>query len=832
MEAIYMSSTNTEERDSPRALLTTGDGTETRVPRKLPKIILLIVCAVIFGGVVAVFGSSASQNWGLPPTPTSPPTPTKPPTQTTPPKPTKPPTPTTPPKPTKPPPPTTPPTPSKPPTPTTPPTPTKPPTPTTPPTPASIILSSMDKTQDPCHNFFEYACGGWNNRQVIPNDKLKVTRFTELDDDLQEKLKELIGRDPQPSEPESFSKVRTFYSACLDLDTINGLGARPLTDTLQSLGGWPVLGSNPGGSWSQISYNFERLWATLSSQYNIDVVILTEVRINLENTGRYILQIDFPEFTVPLQFRADRQKRLASLIPESFSKDFGRHLLLLDELEEKRAAYLQYMVDIAVALGGDQSEASRDMNDVLEFEKRLARDAVAAISDVFDLPDTLTLRNLQTTYNEVNWASLYRYLLPSSVQPSVSDSESIVVISPSYLRSVARLLRWSRHRVVANYMIWRLVSKMVPYLGEEYVVIHQKYLKAIRGISAAEDRWKLCTEQVNTVLPFATGRMYVDEYFATDTKTKTEEMVGQLRRALRAMFGSVRWLSYSDRAKARQKLDAMGVSVGYPDWLKVNATLDAKSVDLVVTSNSYFTNVVNYGRRVAQTQLRRLRLPVDKSLWDDSGPAVINAYYSPFDNGIVIPAGILQPPFYHADMPWYSNFGGMGVVLGHEITHGFDNKGRLFDQHGNIENWWSYTSIYGFTRAAECLVNQYSGFVMPENGKRVDGQLTEAENIADNGGLREAYKAYKTNTPSVQRQLPGLKDLTNDQLFFLSYSQVWCSVMTREGADLMVKYGKHSPGRFRVIGPLQNNENFQRAFGCQSGNYMYKSQYSRCKVWY
>ncbi|XP_038077190.1 endothelin-converting enzyme homolog [Patiria miniata] len=697
---------------------------------------------------------------------------------------------------------------------------------------ASNILRNMDKTQDPCHNFFEYACGGWNQRQVIPNNTLEVTRFSELDDDLKGKLKELIERKPLLNEPESFDKVRKFYNACLDLDTINGLGARPLTDTLQSLGGWPVLGSNPGGSWSQYSYNFESLWATLRSQYNIDAVISTGVQIDLENTRNYILQIDFPEFTVPLQFRANRQKRLASLVPESFSKDFGRHLLLLDELEDKRAAYLQYMIDIAVALGGDQSEVARDMNDAFEFEKTLAQHAEDAISDDSDLPVTKTLSNLQIIYSEVNWASLFRLLMPSSVYPPVSSYDNILVMSPSYLRSVAGLLRTKGHRVVANYMIWRLVNKMVPFLGEEYVAIHQKYLKAILGISAAPDRWKLCTEQVNTVLPFATGRMYVDEYFSTDTKTKTEEMVGQLRRALRAMFGSVRWLSYSDRTKARQKLDAMGVSVGYPDWLKVNYLLDAQSADLVVTTNSYFTNVVNYGRRVAQTQLGRLRLPVDKSLWDDSGPAVINAHYSLFENGIVIPAGILQPPFYHANMPWYSNFGGVGVVLGHEITHGFDSTGRLVDQHGNIENWWSYSSISGFIDAARCLVNQYSGFVMPENGKRVDGQLTEAENIADNGGLREAYKAYKTNRPSVQEQLPGLEDLTNDQLFFLSYSQVWCSVVTREGADWMVKYGVHSPGRFRVIGPLQNNENFHSAFGCQSGNYMYKSQYSTCKVWY
>ncbi|XP_022110747.1 endothelin-converting enzyme homolog [Acanthaster planci] len=693
---------------------------------------------------------------------------------------------------------------------------------------AILVQSSVDSSQDPCQNFFDYACGGWNKRQVIPGDKLRVSILSQLHDDLQEKLRGLIERDPQLNEPASFSQVRKYYNACLDQDTINSLGATPLINVLDSVHGWPVLGSKPGGNWLESSYHFERLWATLSSQFGINAIISTGVHTNIRNSREHILKIKFPAFTAPSEFLSNKRKLSSTLIPENLSNDFGRHLLLLSEFESQRAAYLRYMVDIAVALGGDQTEARKDMSDVLEFEKTLARHA--DYSTTRDVPEITTLEELQLYYTKINWANLYHHLIPSSVQPPVLGNEPIVVVDPSYLYLVNTMLGSESHRVVANYMIWRLVSVMVPSLGDRYTRIYQKYLHATFGLSEARARWMHCTDETNLVLPFATGRMYVDEYFTLDTKREIEQIISNIRRALRAMQERVSWLSYSDRAKTQKKLDAMKVNVGYPDWLKVNATLDAKSADLVVTSNTYFINFLNYLRREAQRKLGSLRLPVDKSLWIYTAPADTNAFYSFLDNGIVIPAGILQPPVYHPDLPWYSNYAGVGAIIGHEITHGFDSKGRLFDKDGNFKVWWSYMSVLDYVKAANCLVDQYSDYVIPENGKNLNGKRTEAENTADNGGLREAYKAYEDNAPYVRKQLPGLQNLTDEQMFFLSYAQVWCGVTTRAGADQQVKLGVHSPNRFRVIGPLQNNEDFTSAFNCPLGSYMRRSP--RCKVWY
>jgi membrane metallo-endopeptidase-like protein 1 len=290
------------------------------------------------------------------------------------------------------------------------------------------------------------------------------------------------------------------------------------------------------------------------------------------------------------------------------------------------------------------------------------------------------------------------------------------------------------------------------------------------------------------------------------------------------------WLQEEDKPKAAEKADAMAIEIGYPDWIKDNAKLDAEYEGLTAKNDEYFKNSLKYREWVALEELKLLREDVDteNSLWSIVGPAVVNAFYSPSRNGILFPAAILQPPFYHKDLPWYSNYGGIGMAIGHEITHGFDNNGRQYDKDGNFKQWWTQKSIDNFKEKAQCIIDQYSDYVMPENGRNLNGQQTQGENIADNGGVRESYKAYMDNIPK-QPRLPGV-DFTEEQMFFLSFSQIWCSVFKPEGVDDYIDNGVHSPGRYRVIGTLQNNEVFNDAFNCPPGSYMNRDV--KCKIWY
>ncbi|XP_022096957.1 membrane metallo-endopeptidase-like 1 [Acanthaster planci] len=671
---------------------------------------------------------------------------------------------------------------------------------------AAVYLDSMDNTTSPCENFYQYACGGWVKKHVIPEDRSRYSSFSALDEDVTVKCKELMEEDAVLGEPLAITNVRKYYKSCLDLDTINSLDAKPLTDNLEAVGGWPVLGTNPGGNWSEDNYEFEDLSAMLYREYGINVVVAAWVGVDDKNSSLHVLAIDQPSLLMG-----------------------GREYYLESNYSKERQAYTDYMVNVAVALGAEEDVAKIDAADVLAFETTIAEFSVPPSErrDAEKLYNPIQLGDLVTSYPEVNWTSYFNQLLPAKLTP-LPDTERVINYSPPYMRNATDWLKSQTKRVVANYMVWWLVASKVGSLGDKFLDIQQEFSSVLSGTSARSARWKRCIGEVQaSVMELAMGRMYVDQYFPEEARQKTAEMVGNLKTAFKAMLTTNDWLAEDDKKVAAEKADAMKVNVGYPEWIKDNAKLDKHYVTLEnFTQDGYCENGVKYTRWILQKSLGSLRDPVDKETWD-MGPAEVNAYYSPNENKIVFPAGILQPPFYHKDLPWYSNYGGIGVVIGHEITHGFDDEGRQFDKDGNLKAWWSKTSIDKFKQRAQCIVDQYSAFVMPENGQHLNGIQTQGENIADNGGLKESLKAYRDNVKSQQR-LPGI-DLNADQMFFLSYGQVWCSLYRPQAVASLILTNPHSPGRYRVIGPTQNSEAFASAFNCKSGSYMNPEK--KCEIW-
>ncbi|XP_022090144.1 membrane metallo-endopeptidase-like 1 [Acanthaster planci] len=690
---------------------------------------------------------------------------------------------------------------------------------------AYVYLSSLDQSKNPCDNFFEYACGGWTERYTVPEDRNTYSVFALLTDDLARKLKVLFEQSPTVGEPDSYHIVRNDYKSCQDMDTINELGAKPLTDLLTSLGGWPVLGDNPvGGNWDPAAFDFEKLWADIRGKYGIQMIVSTGVWPN--DTAEYKLNAWTPYFVVPrTEIENAHLQGVKSLIDESNEPDdYGVKILLEERYSKKRQAYLQYMIDIALALGANETVAMQDMIDLIEFETTMANMTVLHSEEGW-IENTLG----EIGMDEIDWVQFYNLMLPASVDPRVTDNEPIINYRPYYISNVTFWLKDQENRVKANYMIWRLVNRMVPFMNETFLAIHRKYVESNNNTTATSARWKTCVDVVNYHFKFISGRMYVDEHFPEDAKQKTLDMIRNLQTAFKSMLETNDWLQDEDKPKAAEKADVMAFEIGYPEWIKDNAKLEEEYAGLTAEDDEYFQNNLKYRKWISQAQLALLREDVDteNSLWF-TGPAVVNAYYSPNRNGMLFPAGILQPPFYHKDLPWYSIYGGIGVIIGHEITHGFDNNGRQFDKDGKFRQWWTQESIDNFKEKAQCIIDQYSGFVMPENGRHLNGTQTQGENIADNGGLRESYKAYRDNIPK-QPRLPGI-DFTDEQMFFLSFSQIWCSVLKPEGADGYIDYARHSPGRYRVIGSLQNNEAFNAAFNCPAGSYMNPDV--KCKVWY
>eukprot|EP00057_Strongylocentrotus_purpuratus_P003151 XP_003726040.1 PREDICTED: membrane metallo-endopeptidase-like 1 [Strongylocentrotus purpuratus] len=672
---------------------------------------------------------------------------------------------------------------------------------------AASLIDNMKTDVDPCDNFFEHACGGWTEKNIIPEYRSSFSSFSTLREQLQVTLKALFEAEIQPSETLAERKVKHFYSACIDTERIEELDDAPIRDLLHGLGGWPVLGDTYGGRWNETDFDFVWLLGTLVNKYSNSMLIEPYVGVDDKNASRYVLQID----------------------QSSLGISSREYFLNTEKYQKVQDAYLKLMVTIATLLGADAQVAQSDMWDAFNFEIELANLTVPPSdrrdSDALYNPTTLT--GLMQDYPQMDWTRFFDIVLPNVSKP-LADDEFINNKEPEFVTDVLALVQRTPLRILANYMIWRITKLRVMNLSKRFQAPNDEFRAVMFGVGADDARWRLCVDGINGAMDFATGKMYVKENFAGESKNNTLRMIKYLKRAFKEMLKENEWMDDNTREVAAEKCDAMQELVGYPDWLFDEERLNEEYEDLDFRLNDYFGNILRYVGWSANENLKKLREEVDRDGWL-IGPAVVNAYYR--SNQIVFPAAILQPPFYHSELPWYLNFGGIGMVIGHEITHGFDDRGRRYDKDGNLVQWWSNSSIEAFKGRAECIVDQYSEYVMPENDMNLNGKLTQGENIADNGGLKQAFRAYKTivaDTGETPLTLPGLNQ-TQEQLFFLSFAQVWCSSFRPEGLTARILTASHAPGRYRTIGPAQNMPEFAKVFGCKDNDYMVPTD--TCTVW-
>ncbi|KAJ4440179.1 hypothetical protein ANN_08317 [Periplaneta americana] len=459
----------------------------------------------------------------------------------------------------------------------------------------------------------------------------------------------------------------------------------------------------------------------------------------------------------------------------------------------------------------------------------------------------------------------------------------------AYVRA-AMNLRNSKHsdmfyfRTTANYLLWRFVRHRVNNLDDRFQDAKQRFYYILFGREQAPPRWKYCVSEVNSHLGMALGALFVRKYFHENSKNdskqaslvyrsstrvsaseglsssavdrswrdlsssavdrswrdpefeyselslKTVQMTEDIMLSFRELLSQTNWIDRETKELASQKVDAIVLRIGYPDFILSPQLLNERYADLVIRPDQFFENTLNILRHATRIEQDRLGTHVNKTLWN-TPPAIVNAYYSRYKNQIMFPAGILQPPFYHRYFPRSLNYGGIGVVIGHEITHGFDDKGRLFDKDGNLHRWWRDEAIEGFHRRAQCLIDQYSHYTVQEVSMPLDGSITQGENIADNGGIKQAFRAYQRwlhENGDSSETLPGL-NATGHQLFFLNFAQIWCGSIRPEAMRNKLKTAVHAPGKFRVIGTLSNSEDFATVFKCPLGSPM--NPVNKCSVW-
>uniref|UniRef100_A0A671LQ64 Membrane metallo-endopeptidase-like 1 n=1 Tax=Sinocyclocheilus anshuiensis TaxID=1608454 RepID=A0A671LQ64_9TELE len=667
-------------------------------------------------------------------------------------------------------------------------------------TAAARLLQNMDPSVEPCQNFYQYACGGWIERHVIPETSSLHSVFNILRDELEIVLKGQLRR----------LHVTTMCIIVLCRHfLIEQRDSQPLLRLIDSIGDWPVASE----VWNEQAWSLEDTLAVLNARYNKKAVLEMFVWPDDRDSSRYIIHVDQPALGMP-------------------SRDY-----YLSDGNYKKAcyAYLEFMVSIArIAredrnLTQDEERVWEDMTQVLELETDIANATSPAEerNDITVLYNKMTMREVQQTFNlnvsSFNWTRYVQGIM-SSVSVMVQPDEPIVVYCSPYLEKLSDVLSKHSHRTLQNYLAWMLVMERVSSMSRRFKDVRAHYRKALHGTTVEEARWRDCVRYVQGNMENAVGALYVRETFSGNSKRMVHELIKKIQEAYVETLEELSWMDERSKEKAREKVRS------WTEMLLCGYLSLSVCSQLNFSEENYFENILENLAASAQKGHKKLREPVDPDMWI-IGAAVVNAFYSHNRNQIVFPAGILQPPFFSEKQLQALNFGGIGMVIGHEITHGFDDHGRNFDKDGNMNNWWSNSSAERFEDQSKCMVEQYGKFSWKlAGGQNVSGITTLGENIADNGGVRQAYKAYMkwVEREGEEPRLPGL-EMDHKQLFFLNFAQVWCGACRPEYAIQSIKTDPHSPLEYRVLGSLQNFEAFSEAFHCARGTPMNPEE--KCRVW-
>ncbi|XP_032338981.1 endothelin-converting enzyme 2 isoform X3 [Camelus ferus] len=641
---------------------------------------------------------------------------------------------------------------------------------------AGKILESLDRGVRPCEDFYQFSCGGWIRRNPLPDGRSRWNTFNSLWDQNQAILKHLLENTTFNSSSEAERKTQRFYLSCLQVERIEELGAQPLRDLIDKIGGWNIT-----GPWDRD--NFMEVLKAVAGTYRAT-----------------------PFFTVYIS--ADSKSSNSNVI-------------------QVLTAYLDYMEELGMLLGGQPASTREQMRQVLELEIQLANITVPQDQrrDEEKIYHKMSIMELQALAPSMDWLEFLSFLLSPL---ELGDSEPVVVYGTDYLQQVSELINRTEPSVLNNYLIWNLVQKTTSSLDRRFESAQEKLLEILYGTKkSCTPRWQTCISNTDDALGFALGSLFVKATFDRQSKEIAEGMISEIRTAFEEALGHLVWMDEKTRQAAKEKADAIYDMIGFPDFI-----LDPKELDDVydgyeVSEDSFFQNMLNLYNFSAKVMADQLRKPPSRDQWSMT-PQTVNAYYLPTKNEIVFPAGILQAPFYARNHPKALNFGGIGVVMGHELTHAFDDQGREYDKEGNLRPWWQNESLAAFRNHTACMEEQYSQYQV--NGEKLNGRQTLGENIADNGGLKAAYNAYKAwlRKHGEEQQLPAV-GLTNHQLFFVGFAQVWCSVRTPESSHEGLVTDPHSPARFRVLGTLSNSRDFLRHFGCPVGSPMNSGQL--CEVW-
>ncbi|XP_070580792.1 endothelin-converting enzyme homolog [Ptychodera flava] len=661
---------------------------------------------------------------------------------------------------------------------------------------AAQLLGNMNASADPCEDFYSYACGGWLDKYDIPSAYSSYSAFTQMNDENMQTIKQILESQSYNKDSAAEQKTYDFYVSCMDTDQMDELGAQPFLDLVDRLGGWEIL-----GNWDHENWEFKTAVGELDHVYRVRPFYSWDIGPDDMNPNISLYRID----------QISRSTYLHNGENSTYVK-----------------GYKSYMYDMVTELGVDQQNASMFVEEVFEFERKLNDLALRSSQRV----DPVERYNSMTFEELTSMTSSFHILenLNSYYEQTIENSHPLVSYGPEYLEPANVLVNGTEDRILHNFMMWKLLDSVAYHLSKPFRDHYTDFNNLLTGKTGQSDRWKDCQNSCNGIFDMAVGAMFVREAFSEESKGDLTKMVDSIKAIFVDRLPEIEWMDDPSRETAEVKADYMTYDIGYPDYIRDPVQLDKRWEGYEVDTATFFNNTVTFNRYYNQRIMGRIFKPADPNEWY-LPPQIVNAFYDPSANKMTYLAGILQSPMYDPVYSMSVNYGGIGMVMGHELTHGFDTIGGTYNQLGALVpgGWYSNSSAQGFSEATQCVVDLYNGYCLPQVGC-VDGDLTKSENIADLGGIQQSFNAYKDYYVKIvgeEAPLPGFN--SHEETFFLGFAQGWCTKYTKEYLEIMLQTDPHSPAMYRVAGPLSQFEEFARVYNCPAGSTMNPEK--RCAVW-
>lgn len=647
-------------------------------------------------------------------------------------------------------------------------------------------IDNIDKSIDPCTDFYQYACGNWIKNSEIPPDQSTWGSFTELHERNMEIARGILEKAAAGGAKRNAidQKIGDLYGSCMNEEAVNSKGISPLKPEL------------------------DRIAAVKDKQQLIDEIAHVHLigpnplfnfyaNSDMHNADQVIAYIDQGGLTLP-----DRDYYIKQDNPK---------------MKEMRQHLVEYAIQLFMLAGQTPQQADESAQTVLRIETALAQASMDRTER--RKPEN---RDHKMSRDEAVALGPDFYLNRYFVAVGAPNFAQLNVTNPDFFKKVNATIDSESLDSLKTYVTWHVLNGAAPWLSQPFVDANFKYQQALTGQKEIQARWKRCVNLTDRELGEALGQRFVEVAFPPESKARMLKMVDALEKSLSEDIHDLSWMSDDTKKQAKIKLEAIRNKIGYPSVWRDYSSVVIKPDDLL--GNGERANEFE-----AKRQIAKIDKPLDRKEWGMTPPTV-NAYYSPSFNEIVFPAGILQPPFFDQKMDDAVNMGGIGLVIGHELTHGFDDQGRKFDPKGNLHDWWTEQDGKEFEKRASCVADEYSGFTAVDEVK-LNGRLTLGENTADNGGARIALAALEhmiadDTTGKEGRNIDGY---TPEQRFFLGFGRVWCEKRRPEVARMRALTDPHSPGKYRVDGVVQNMPEFQKAWSCKAGQPMVAE--NACHVW-